>query len=85
MNKPWHAIVEEVYPYLFIIETPEGYGTGFLMAYIMRKQKLGIATAYHVIQKAFEWKQPIKIFHYQSQKELFLTPEKCEDFTRFPK
>lgn len=32
----------------------------------------GIATAFHVIDHADEWQQPIKLFHYHSKKNLYL-------------
>ena len=61
----WHGHVKTVKPHVVRIETPDGYGTGFL-----RHRKggwLGISTARHVIAKAHKWEQPIKVYHASSK------------------
>ena len=67
----WNAIVEKVAPYVVKIETPQGHGTGFLCLYNQDKSLLGIATAYHVVEDADEWQQPIRIRHYPSHTTQF--------------
>ncbi len=71
----WNEAVEKVAPYIVKIETPSGYGTGFLCFYNGYKNLLGIATAYHVIQDTDDWQQPIRIRHYPSDKVAFLTED----------
>jgi hypothetical protein len=69
----WNAIVEKITPYIVKIETPNGHGTGFLCLYNQDKTLFGIATAHHVVSHALEWKQPIRLRHYPSSSEVFLT------------
>jgi len=71
----WHVLVEKIRPYIFMIQTPEGSGTGFLFTYNDRKTVFGVATAAHVIEHANEWKLPIKLKHYNSQTEIFVNAE----------
>jgi hypothetical protein len=62
----WNEIVQKVTPYVVKIETPSGYGTGFLCFYNERKTLCAIATAYHVIAHADDWQEPIRIHHHAS-------------------
>lgn len=68
----WDQIVDRVTPYVVKIETPTGDGTGFLFFYNDVQTICGIATAAHVVSHADEWKQPIRIRHYPSDKIAFL-------------
>ena len=54
------------------IETPGGYGTGFLALYNQDRTICGIATAAHVIAHAEEWQEPIRIRHAESKDPVFL-------------
>lgn len=71
----WEPIVKKVSPHVVKIETPSGHGTGFLFLYNDDKSWCGIATAAHVLYHADKWKQPIQIFHPESNKTLFLKEE----------
>ena len=71
----WDQVVQKVTPYIVKIETPIGYGTGFLSLYNDDKTWCGIATAAHVIGDADEWQKPIKIRHYESGVETYLQPD----------
>jgi len=71
----WLTCVETIRPYIVSIETPEGSGTGFLFTYNKAKTIAGFATASHVVSHADNWKQPIKLIHSITQKELFVTEE----------
>jgi len=53
-------------PYVVRIETPGGYGTGFACFYNINKVYIAIATAYHVVQHAHQWHEPIRINHQGS-------------------
>ena len=56
----WHVLFEEMSPCIVKIETPWGHGTGFYC--LMTEGGLtGVATAYHVVQHADYWHQPIRI------------------------
>lgn len=59
-------------PYVFTVETPNGSGTGFFFAYNETRTIVAVATAAHVVERAFDWRLPIKLRHHVSQKEVFL-------------
>ena len=68
----WDQIIDKVTRYIVKIETPTGYGTGFLCLYNQDKTICGIATALHVVSHANEWHQPIRIRHWTSKEVAFL-------------
>jgi hypothetical protein len=68
----WHELNGKITPYMVRIETQDGSGSGFLFTYNRNKSIAGIATAYHVVKEAHEWRQPIKLYHQSSKKELYL-------------
>lgn len=68
----WDQVVQKVTPYIVKIETPDGYGTGFLSLYNEDHSWCGIATAAHVVVDADKWQKPIKIQHYESGQIVFL-------------
>lgn len=72
MTEIWHKIYEEIRPYVVKIETPSGFGTGFLFAYNENKRVASIATALHVINDADKWHQPFRITHHSTGKQIFL-------------
>ena len=67
----WNEVVQKVMPYVVKIETPGGHGTGFACFYNVNKAYCAIATAYHVVQHADQWQQPIRI-HHQTADVAFL-------------
>lgn len=69
----WHVGFDQVSQYVMKIETPSGYGTGFLCHYSDNKELIGIATAKHVIGHADYWKQAIRIISLEN--EVFLKEE----------
>jgi hypothetical protein len=72
----WHQIVDQVKPYVFKVETPEGFGTGFLFTYAGNNNALcAVATAAHVVEHAERWELPIKITHFASGKSTVLKPD----------
>lgn len=68
----WNQIVQKITPYVVMIETPSGHGTGFLCLYNEAKTFCGIATADHVIAHADDWQQPIRIHHHATGTQTFL-------------
>jgi hypothetical protein len=68
----WESAIEDVRPHVVKIETPNGYGTGFLAFYNHDKTWCGIATAAHVVSHADEWQQPIKILNEATTSPKFL-------------
>lgn len=73
----WDEVVDRVSPYLVRIETPECFGTGFLCFYNLDKSWIAIATAAHVVSRADEWQQPIRIrYQDQSQVSFLNTPDR---------
>ena len=65
MNKyGWADAALAVQEYVVKIETPDSYGSGFLINYRgsrKRKQQLVFATAFHVIEHAEKWSEVIRI------------------------
>jgi len=68
----WNQIVEKITPHIVKIETPRGHGTGFLCLYNEDKTFVGIATAYHVVEQAERWQEPMRIEHGISGDVVFL-------------
>ncbi|KAA3621536.1 MAG: serine protease [Proteobacteria bacterium] len=69
----WEQATALASPHVVKIETPTGYGTGFLAFYNSDRTWCGIATAAHVVSHADDWQQPIRIRHEFSQNPVFLT------------
>jgi len=67
----WDQAVKTVTPHIVRIETPDGYGSGFLAFWNHDHSWCGIATAAHVVKHADDWQQPIKI-RAQGQPALLL-------------
>ena len=59
--KEWYETLDIVRKHVVHISTPDGSGTGFLIATSKEEKIVGIATALHVVSYALEWGQPIKI------------------------
>jgi hypothetical protein len=74
-KKEWFEVVEEITPYMIRVVTPDGFGTGFFLVKSTNGQLCGVATAYHVIARAFEWGFPIRLEHVSSKKVLLLHPD----------
>lgn len=70
-EQPWHTILDSMRPYVFKILTPNGSGTGFQI-FSNQNGLCGIATAYHVIDHADEWHEPIKLLHFDSKKTVLI-------------
>jgi hypothetical protein len=71
----WQQAVAAVTPHVVRIETPTGYGTGFLTLYNHDRSWCGIATAAHVVSHADEWQQPIRIRQPDGNYVQLLKPE----------
>ena len=68
----WDKAIELIKPHVVRIETPRGYGTGFLAFYNYDHAWCGIATAAHVVSLSDEWQEPIRIRHEGSAAPRFL-------------
>jgi hypothetical protein len=68
----WDVAIKTVSPHVVKIETPTGYGTGFLAFYNHDHAWCGFATAAHVVAHADEWQQPIRIRNEASSVPKFL-------------
>lgn len=68
----WADPFKEIAPYLMLIETPSARGTGAIIQPPPGSGNMCVATAWHVIEDAEEWHQPIKLVHFPSEKEIFL-------------
>lgn len=71
-NTVWYSLLENITPFVFKVKTPRGHRTGFQIHFATNSTMCGIATAFHVIEHAHEWEEPIKILHYNSGKSLLL-------------
>lgn len=65
-NIDWQDAVEMIKPHVVKILTPQGWGTGFLIANSRSHGLCGIATAAHVVNHAHFWEEPIRVEHYAS-------------------
>lgn len=68
----WADVLDQVENHVVRVSTPEGSGTGFLIASSKKEGVVGIATALHVVSHAVEWGQPIRITHHASRKTVLL-------------
>lgn len=68
----WSDCQAAMLPYIFRVETPDGFGSGVFFAYNRRKTIIAIATAAHVVEHADDWKQPIKLRQHSSGKTRFV-------------
>jgi Trypsin-like peptidase domain len=57
----WDSAIKVIGPHVVRIETPNGWGTGFLAFYNHDGTWCGIATAAHVVSHADEWQNPVRI------------------------
>jgi hypothetical protein len=71
----WEETIAEISPHVLRIETPTGYGTGFLTFYNHDLTWCGIATAAHVVSHADEWQQPIRLRNASTTTPKFLRAE----------
>ena len=71
----WDHAIETIRPHVVKIETPSGWGSGFLTLYNHDRSWTGIATAAHVVSHADEWQQPIRITHEGSDSPHFVKAE----------
>lgn len=58
----WHDAYNIVRQHVVRIQTPKGYGTGFLAFYNRDRSWCGIATAAHLVTDAAIWRQPIRMW-----------------------
>jgi|SRR5689334_21046268 len=70
----WYQALAEIRPVVFEVLTPNGRGTGFQL-FLNDSGFCGIATAYHVIDHAHEWEEPIRLIHQASGESLVLKDE----------
>ena len=68
----WNEVAQRITPYIVKIETPQGYGTGYLCLYNDSMSFCGIATAYHVVSHADQWQEPIRVINQHSNTTAFL-------------
>jgi hypothetical protein len=68
----WSDCYAQILPYVFRVETPEGFGSGVFFTYNRHKTIIAIATAAHVVEHADDWKQPLRLRQHSSGKERFL-------------
>jgi len=72
----WHKLYENIAPYVVFIETPEGFGTGFLSTYNKDRSIAAFATAAHVIQDASDRKERITVRHHDSEHQISLSEKR---------
>ncbi len=63
MTLPWYEALDQIRQYVFKVSTPGGSGTGFLISFREKTGLCVVATAYHVIQHAYSWEEPIRLQH----------------------
>lgn len=70
MQIDWSEVTDVVKRYTVRISTPDMSGTGFL--FFQSNETSGIATAAHVVEKAYWWEQPLRIEHLESGNTILL-------------
>jgi Trypsin-like peptidase domain len=80
----WDEAIKTVSPHVVKIETPTGYGTGFLAFYNHDHAWCGVATAAHVVRHSDEWQDPIRIRTEGSPTPRFLKAEERVIFVDRP-
>lgn len=69
----WHQAVGVIKRFVVKIETPSGHGTGFVVpAPAGRKNASCLVTAYHVIEHAYKWNEPIRIVYPEGGRHFVL-------------
>jgi len=68
----WAKAVAAVREHTFLIETPGARGTGFVVPSPPGTTNVCVVTAWHVIQHANDWQEPIKLTNFPLNKEVFL-------------
>jgi len=68
----WQSSVEIIKPHVVKIITPSGLGTGFQISTSKTENICAVATAAHVINHAYYWEEPIRLFHEESQTTVLL-------------
>lgn len=69
----WHNAVKIIKQYVVKIETPNGHGTGFIVPTPAGRGNANcIVTAYHVIDHAYKWNEPIRIIYLATGKSFIL-------------
>ncbi len=76
----WSKGLDKIKNFVVKIEIPDSYGTGFLITRRKRQEivQVGIATAYHVIDHAERWLEPIRLIHSTSKEEVVILPNQRE-------
>lgn len=64
----WSKILQKVRDHVLIIESPRVQGTGFVI-HPLAEDKVTVATARHVVDQAFDWREPLKIIRVPSETE----------------
>lgn len=73
----WAKALDTLMNYTFKISAPNGSGTGFLIKCEDVHGFCGVATAFHVVEHAHSWEEPIKLVHTGSGKHIVLrNPER---------
>lgn len=76
----WINALNIVKPYVFRIDTPHGYGTGFHIFKSEDSKHIGIATALHVVEHSFHWNELLKFRHIKSGKEVVIDHTQRQTF-----
>lgn len=74
-NREWVKALGNVSERVLKIETPQGKGTGFIIAPPGKDGVIGIATALHVVGHATSWLQPIRLTNVEKKKSVLLMPD----------
>ncbi len=80
----WHLGLSLFKNRVFKIRTTKGWGTGFLISNYDNGDLCAIATAYHVINVAHDWGEPIKLIHEGTGKEIYLKKEEDRAILLYP-
>lgn len=77
----WATALETLSKYTFKVLTPQVTGTAFMLTRENPRRVVGIATAYHVINHAHAWEEPIKLLHTSTAHQIVLRHDERYVFT----
>ena len=68
----WHDAIQQLEPHIFKISTPNAVGSGWLLTITESTGIAAIATAAHVVEYAYSWDLPIRIYHEETGESVLL-------------
>ena len=75
-ERNWTVAIDTLKKHVVRVRTPDYSGSGFLVCRSPTSSLCAVATAWHVLQHAYEWEEPVRLDHKYSGESLLLHPGK---------